>query len=69
MIRRTLTIVTLTLLGWATPVLAQVNGEGMKEGNIEELPMERPIAEYVLLGIFLLVALGIGFYSSRRTND
>ena len=69
MIGRTLTIVTMTLLGWATPLLAQVNGEGMKEGNIELLPMERPIAEYALLGIFLLVALGIGFYTSRRTND
>ena len=69
MIGRTLTIVTMTLLGWATPLLAQVNGEGMKEGNIEELPMERPIAEYAFLGIFLIVALGIGFYTSRRTND
>ena len=69
MISRLWLLVSAVVLTFATPLLAQINEEGMKGENIELLPMERPIVEYVLLVIFLLAALGLGFYTSKRTND
>lgn len=69
MIRKLLATISIIVLGWAGPLIAQVSGEGMKGGNIEQLPMERPVAEYALLVLFLLAALWMGFYTSRRTND
>jgi hypothetical protein len=67
--RKLLLTVSFFVLSFATPLLAQVNEEGMRESNIEQLPMERPVVEYVMLVVFLLAALGVGFYTSKRTND
>lgn len=69
MLRKALFAVTILILNGAAPLMAQINEAGVTEDNIEMLPMERPLAEYALLGLFLVAALGLGFFSSRRTND
>jgi len=53
----------------AAPALAQIVEEGVKPQNIDELPMKRPVLEYVLAGVFLLAALGLGFMTSKRSHD
>ncbi|MBN2563063.1 MAG: hypothetical protein JXQ75_19230 [Phycisphaerae bacterium] len=63
-----LALATVLVLGVASPLAAQINDETVTEGNVQELPMNRPIGEYALAGCFLLAALGIGFWTSRRTN-
>ena len=55
------------LLSVAAPLVAQINDGTVKPENINLLPMERPIAEYVLLVVFLLAAMGLGFFTSKRT--
>lgn len=69
MISRLSVLVSSVVLALATPLFAQISEEGMKTENIEMMQMERPVIEYVLLVIFLLAALGVGFYTSKRTND
>lgn len=56
------------LLIVAAPLLAQINDGTVKPENINQLPMERPIAEYAMLVIFLLAAMGLGFFTSKRTS-
>jgi hypothetical protein len=56
------------LLSVAAPLVAQINDGAIKPENINLLPMERPIAEYVLLVVFLLAAMGLGFFTSKRTS-
>jgi hypothetical protein len=67
--RRLVLTVSIFVMSFATPLFAQINEEGVRDTNIEQLPMERPVIEYVMLVIFLLAALGVGFYTSKRTND
>ncbi len=72
MIRRmTLAVVlaAMVLAARATPALAQIVEEGVKSENIDELAMKRPVTEYVLAGVFLLAALGLGFMTSKRSHD
>ena len=56
------------VLSAAAPLVAQINDGTVKPENINLLPMERPVAEYVLLVVFLLAAMGLGFFTSKRTT-
>ncbi len=62
-------VLAAILVAGATSALAQVIEEGVKAQNIDELPMKRPVIEYVLAGVFLLAALGLGFMTSKRSHD
>ncbi len=68
MLARILFLTSTALLSLGTPLLAQINDGTIKPEAINELPMERPIVEYVLLVLFLLAAMGLGFFTSRRTS-
>ncbi|MCG8404612.1 MAG: hypothetical protein MI923_05380 [Phycisphaerales bacterium] len=67
---RILFLLTVLILLLASPAGAQINlDENIRMDNVEALPFERPILEYVCAVGFLLAALAIGFKPSRRTND
>lgn len=67
--RRILAVVVTIVLGVGVPLFAQVNDATVKDGNIEPLPSKRAFVEYALAGFFLLAALALGFYTSKRGND
>ncbi len=69
MARRILAFALVILLCGAASVWGQINEDGLAGGNIEELPMKRPIMEYTLAGCFLLAAMAIGFKTSKRGNE
>ncbi len=69
MMGRILTATLTIALGVAVPLIAQVNEASVKDGNIDALPTKRAFVEYALAGFFLLAALALGFYTSKRGND
>lgn len=52
----------------AVPVYGQIQQGDIPPDNIDLLPYQRPIWEYVLGGSFLLVSLLIGFKASKRAH-
>ncbi len=67
----------LLLLVWAVTALMSAptawaqsaDDPAARADNIEKLEMERPIAEYICAGGFLMAAMAIGFKPSKRTHD
>jgi hypothetical protein len=69
MMRRILALGLVMVLCATAPLSAQINDERVAPDNIVKLPMERPIVEYVLAAFFLVGAIGIGVFTSKRTHD
>lgn len=60
----------LTVVFLVAPMASgQVNDDGIPPNNVERLPESSPVLEYVLTGLFLLAALGIGFMPSKRSQE
>ncbi|MBK8267920.1 MAG: hypothetical protein IPK83_06285 [Planctomycetes bacterium] len=59
------------LIFMSVPALAQVVPEGTEiaPDNIAALEYSRPLVEYALAILFLLLAMGIGFMPSKRVKD
>lgn len=62
-------LLALIILVLASPALGQmVTGPGeIDPENIDKLPFNRPLKEYVAAGAFLVAAMGLGFMPSKRT--
>ncbi|MFH1416965.1 MAG: hypothetical protein ABII12_01575 [Planctomycetota bacterium] len=69
MMRKILVCVALAVLLFTAPLNAQINDDSVSEGNIERLPDKNPVLEWVLSGVFLLAALGVGFNASKRSHN
>lgn len=71
MLRLVLALAVLVTLFVSTPAMAQVNDETVAEKteNVTPLPEAKPIAEYALAAGFLVVALGVGFFPSKRSHN
>lgn len=62
-------LASIVVLAVAATGFAQVvSGTGeFDPENIEKLPFQRPIWEYVTAGAFLAAAMALGFKPSKRT--
>jgi hypothetical protein len=49
--------------------LGQINSNDVSSENIPMLPTERPWLQWALVGIFIIGAIGLGVFSSKRTHD
>lgn len=61
----------IMMLVLCSSVLAQAVPEGTEiaPDNIAPLEYARPLIEYASAILFLLLAMGIGFYPSKRVKD
>jgi hypothetical protein len=68
-LRRIVPLLTVMVLIFASAAVGQVvSGSGdFDPENIEKLPFQRPIWEYISAGVFLAVAMALGFKPSKRT--
>jgi hypothetical protein len=48
--------------------MGQINDDSIRADNIDKLEVGRPIAEYILGGLFIVGVLAIGFKNSKRTH-
>ncbi len=62
-------LVALACLLFVAPLDAQINDSSVTEGNIEPLPEKNPVLEWVLAGVFLVAALGVGFNANKRSHN
>ncbi len=69
MTRRILILAMAFLLCGSTLVIAQINDATVSDDNIPPLPTERPWLQWALVGIFIVGAIGLGVFSSKRTHE
>ncbi len=69
MTRRILVMTLVVLLCGSSITFAQVNDENIPDDNIPMLQTERPWLQWGLVGIFIVGAIGLGVFSSKRTHE
>ncbi len=67
--RKIMVCVVVVFLLFAAPLGAQINDISVTGDNIERLPDKNPVLEWVLSGVFLVAALGVGFNANKRSHN